>query len=98
MSLVFLVVLHEVRPHGAVVARRRRGDHGPCLHAVAELNRLWAECGRVVQAAAALGQLGEELRAFPERGGPADGPDVFPEDCPATSSEGSMGAPFQIKI
>lgn len=91
LPLVLLVILHEMRPHGAVVARRCRGDHGARLHAVAELDRLRAKRGRVVKVAAALGQLGEELGAVPEGGRPADGPNVFPEDRPATA-RGKDGA------
>lgn len=96
LTLVLVVVLHEVGPHGAVVARGRRGYHGSRLHAVAQLDRLRAERGRVVQVAAALGQLGEELGALAESGGPADGADILPEDCPADGKKEMTGY-FQLQ-
>lgn len=67
-----------MRPHGALVVSSSGGDHRARLRAVAELHRIGGESGRVVQAAAAVGQVGQELGALLEGGGPTNGADVFP--------------------
>lgn len=98
MVVLLVLLLDEVRPHGALVARGGGGDHGPRLHPVAELHRLRAQGGRVVQAAAAVGQVREELGALAEGRAPADGADVFPEDGPAAASSlGGRGGGHRSK-